>query len=72
MGQMGMNLPGGMRKRSASMDMYTGLLFVAVVALAAACVVVYVNGSKIGKDGNAFGMQEASTKGTSSTLKFGS
>jgi hypothetical protein len=65
MGQMGMNLPGGVRRRSASMDIYTGLLFMAVVALAAACVVVFMQGSLIGKGGNAFGLQESPTPGKS-------
>jgi len=67
---MGMNLPGASRRRSATMDIYTGLLFVAVVALIAACAVVFVNGSIIGKGGNAFGLQEPMS-GNQSKVQFG-
>ena len=70
MSQMGMNLPGATRRRAATMHIYTGLLFVAVVALIAACAVVFVNGSLIGKGGNAFGLQEPASGGKSS-LQFG-
>ena len=59
MSQMGMNLPGATRRRGATMDIYTGLLFVAVVALIAACAVVFVNGSIIGRNGSAFSLQPA-------------
>ncbi|MBY0307688.1 MAG: hypothetical protein K2Q09_03010 [Phycisphaerales bacterium] len=69
MSQMGMNLPGAARRRGATMDIYTGLLFVAVVALIAACAVVFVNGSRIGKGGSAFGLQEPPTAGKSN-LQF--
>ena len=69
MSQMGMNLPGATRRRGATMDIYTGLLFVAVVALIAACAVVFINGSLIGKDGSAFGLQEPA-QGNESKLKF--
>lgn len=65
MSQMGMNLPGATRRRGATMDIYTGLLFVAVVALIAACAVVFINGSRIGKDGSAFGLQEPVSNGKS-------
>ncbi|MBA4120841.1 MAG: hypothetical protein C0513_09155 [Isosphaera sp.] len=58
MGQIGLNLPGGQIRRGAQMNLYTGLLLVAVVALAAACVMVYVQGSKLGKDGSAIGIQQ--------------
>jgi hypothetical protein len=70
MSQMGMNLPGATRRRAASMDIYTGLLFVAVVALIAACAVVFVKGSEIGKGGSAFGLQEPAS-GSKSNLTFG-
>ena len=70
MSQMGMNLPGAARRRAATMDIYTGLLFVAVVALIAACAVVFINGSHIGKGGSAFGLQEAGKDGKSG-LQFG-
>ena len=59
MGQMGMQMQGGgMRKRGASPDVYTGLAFVAVIAMAAACVFVYLAATKVGVDGSPFGMQD--------------
>ncbi len=70
MSQMGMNLPGASRRRNATMDIYTGLLFVAVVALIAACAVVFINGSILGKGGSAFSLQDAAT-GSKSNLQFG-
>lgn len=54
MSQMGMQMPGGMRRRGPSLDVYTALMAAAVVALAAACFIVFLASSKIGKDGGAF------------------
>jgi hypothetical protein len=41
MSQFGMQMPGGRARRMASMDVYTGLLFCAVLALGVACGFVY-------------------------------
>lgn len=59
MSQLGMQLPGGAVRRGPMMNVYTGLLLCAVVALAAACLVVYMQGAKLGPEGNAFGIQKA-------------
>lgn len=59
MSQFGMQMPGGRARRGSSPDVYTGLLFLAVAALVAACLVVYMAGAKIGPEGNALGMHEA-------------
>ncbi|MBX3402293.1 MAG: hypothetical protein KF699_02660 [Phycisphaeraceae bacterium] len=56
MSQFGMQMPGGASSRSASMNIYTGLLFVAVVALIAACAWMFVQGAKIAPDGQPFKM----------------
>jgi hypothetical protein len=58
MSQFGMQLPGGRQARSASPDVYTALMFLAVVALAAACAVLWIQASKVGKDGSPFQLQE--------------
>jgi hypothetical protein len=58
MGQFGMQLPGGQMHRGASMNVYTGLLFLAVIALAAASIFVYLNAGKVGKDGQPLQLQE--------------
>jgi hypothetical protein len=40
------------------MNIYTGLLVAAVVALAVACGVMYFAAVKVGTDGNPLGIQE--------------
>ncbi len=59
MSQFGMTMPGGRRKAAMTPDVYTGLLFVAFAALTAASVMLFLAGSKVGPDGNAFGLQDA-------------
>lgn len=58
MSQFGMQMPGGRMKRSASMTVYTGLLFLAVVALAVASGFMYLAAGKVGANGDPFGLQE--------------
>lgn len=58
MSQFGMQMPGGRVKRTASMNIYTGLLFCAVLALATACGFMWMAASKVGVNGNPFGIQE--------------
>ncbi|MGQ0628102.1 MAG: hypothetical protein ACT4PL_08390 [Phycisphaerales bacterium] len=53
MSQLGMNLPGGASRRP-QMTVYTGMLFIAVVSLATACVLMWTAASKIGPGGDAF------------------
>ena len=55
MSQLGMNLPGGARRRP-QMTVYTGMLFIAVVSLATACAMVFLAGQKIGPGGDDRGM----------------
>lgn len=72
MSQFGMQMPGGMQRRGPSLNVYTGLLLGAVVALAAACITLYVQGAKIGPEGNALGVH--STEGgamKADKIKFG-
>ncbi len=59
MSQFGMQMPGGRARAAPSMNVYTGLLFLAVVALGAASGMMYLAGAKVGPDGNAFGVHEA-------------
>jgi hypothetical protein len=53
---LGMQMPGGM-KRGPALNVYTGLLFLAVVALATACVFMYVGAAKLGPNGDPLGIQ---------------
>jgi len=54
------------------MTVYTGMLFIAVVALAAACAMVFLAGQKIGPGGEAFGSHAAAKKsGSYEALKLG-
>ena len=55
MSQLGMQLPGSQgRRASASMNVYTALMFVAVLCLGAAVFVVFRAGSGIAPDGQAW------------------
>ena len=59
MSQMGMSMPGGRRKRGGGPDVYTGLLFLAVAALAGATFLMYQAATAVGPDGNPIGEQES-------------
>ena len=54
MSQFGMQMPGGQVSRGKDVDVYTGLLLLAAAALLAACGFLFVQGGKIGVNGNAF------------------
>jgi hypothetical protein len=59
MSQFGMQMPGGRVRRSASVNVYTGLLFCAVVALAVGCGFMWVAAGKISPaSGNPFELQQ--------------
>lgn len=62
MSQFGMQMPGGRLKRTASMNIYTGLMFLAVIALLAACGFMWVAGTSIGPDGNPLGVHDKTVK----------
>lgn len=59
MSQFGMQMGGVGRRRAASPDVFTAMMGVAVVALAVACFVMWNAGSRIGLDGNFWGIQKA-------------
>lgn len=56
MSQFGMQMPGGQLNRGPVMNVYTGLLAAAAVALIAACAVVYLNAASASPNGNPFTM----------------
>lgn len=56
MSQFGMQMPGGRQRAVATPDLFTGLLFLAFTMLVVAVVVVFIQGGKIGPDGNAMGV----------------
>ncbi len=58
MSQFGMQMPGGRQSRSATPDVYTALMFIAVVALGAACALLWIQASKVGKDGVPYQLQD--------------
>jgi hypothetical protein len=57
--QFGMQMPGGRMKRTATMNVYTGLLFLAVVALAVASGFMWQAASSVGVNGSPFELQRA-------------
>lgn len=59
MSQFGMQMPGGRLRRTASMNIYTGLLFCAVLALAVGCGFMWTAASKLGVNHSPFGLQDA-------------
>lgn len=60
MSQFGMQMPGVRTKRAPAMNIYTGLLFCAVVALAVACGFMYQAANKVSPEaGNPFSIQPA-------------
>ncbi len=58
MSQFGMQMPGGRARRSASMNVYTGLLFGGVVALAVACGFMYRAATSVAPGGNVMQFHE--------------
>lgn len=58
MSQFGMQMPAAKAKRGASPDVYTALVVAAFAFLFAACWVMYVSGTKVGKDGKFWELQD--------------
>lgn len=58
MSQFGMQMPGGQAQRAASMNVYTGLLAAAALAMIAASVFVFTQAGTIAPGGNAFSVHE--------------
>lgn len=69
MSQMGMQLPGAQRKRSPSINVYTGLMMCAVVALGAATFVMFRSASLVGPDEGVMGALKIHPKGQPIKLK---
>ncbi len=59
MSQFGMQMPGGRARRSSSMNVYTGLLFCAVVAMGVASGFMWMAAKGVSPNpGNPFEMQK--------------
>ena len=58
MSQFGMQMPAAKSKRGASPDVYTALVVTATAFLIAACWVMYISGTKVGKDGKFWELQD--------------
>jgi hypothetical protein len=58
MTQFGMQMPAAKLKRGASPDVYTALIVTAAAFLFAACWVMYISGTKVGKDGKFWELQD--------------
>lgn len=57
MSQFGMQMPGGRQRQGASPDVFTALLFIALVALGFACYLMWQAASAVGPDGDPFRAQ---------------
>ncbi len=69
MSQMGMQLPGAQRKRSPAINVYTGLMMCAVVALAAATFVMFRAATAVGPDEGIMGALKIHPKNQPIKLK---
>lgn len=58
MSQFGMQMPGGRARRGVNIDVYLALLGLAVLFLIAANVIVFGAATRLGKDGDPFGLQK--------------
>jgi hypothetical protein len=56
MSQMGMQMPGAQRGRKASLNIYTGLSFVAMLALLVATIFVFQAAYTVAPEGGAMGV----------------
>lgn len=70
MSQYGMQMPGTHLQRGPSMNVYTGLLGAAALALLAACAFVAIEGAKIGPDGSPFGVHQYDAQAKKYDLKL--
>lgn len=57
MSQFGMSMPGGRRAKGGGVDIYTGLMCLAVIALGCATGLMYLAATKVSPEkGNPFAM----------------
>ncbi|MFN7019733.1 MAG: hypothetical protein ACK4WH_00215 [Phycisphaerales bacterium] len=70
MSQFGMQMPGGQLQRGPTMNVYTGLLALAVVGLIAACGYMYVQGSKVSPTGQPWDLQKVNESTKQPEIEF--
>lgn len=58
MSQFGMQMPGGRARRGVNVDVYLALLGLAVLFLIAANVIVFGAATRLGNNGDPFGLQK--------------
>ncbi|MEO1008524.1 MAG: hypothetical protein AAFX79_08155 [Planctomycetota bacterium] len=58
MSQYGMQMPGGRASRGPTLSVLDALLFLAVIAMGAACVFVYQAAVAVAPEGNVMQLQE--------------
>lgn len=56
--QLAMKMPGGRRARSGGPDVYTGLLFLAVLVLGAATSLMYFAAVEVSPESNPLALQQ--------------
>lgn len=57
--QLAMKMPGGRRSRAGGPDVYTGLLFLAVLVLVTATTLMYFAAVEVSPEGSPLALQEA-------------
>ena len=72
MSQLGMQMPGAQRTRTASMNVYTGLMLAAVVSLLAAVGLVFYAGMQVGPGEGPMAALKLHPPGQVQLRRFGS
>lgn len=70
MSQFGMQMPGGQMSRGPTMNIYTGLLALAVVGLIAASAYVWMQAARVSPTGTPWDLQEYNEGTKSYNIKF--
>ena len=70
MTQFGMQMPGGQMQRGPVMNIYTGLLALAVVGLIAASAYVYIQAAKVSPSGTPWDLQTYNAQTKQADIKL--
>jgi len=58
MSQFGMQMPGGRQSKGNAPDVYTALMFLAVVSMGVAVAMLWIASSKVAPEGNPLKIQD--------------
>lgn len=70
MSQFGMHMPGGTIKPRPTLNVYTGLMALAVVAMLGAAIFVGLRAGRISPDGSPFSFQPDTSENATARITF--